>query len=161
MKQIVSLLAAMLFVLPLYAQTPTTLNDTTLQQLRHFDEDPNTKSANLFFGRLDKEKFTEQKIVFSPTTSPDTLKAQVWYWAAEYHYAASHYAEAEKYALQALPLLKNGGDELTLADCLNILSIANVRMSRYQQAISYARECADRDGAVRHLARLALRPCLG
>ena len=135
----------MLFVLPLYAQTPTTLNDTTLQQLRHFDEDPNTKSANLFFGRLDKEKFTDQKIAFTPTTPPDTLKAQVWYWAAEYHYAASHYAEAEKYALQTLPLLKSGGDELTLADCLNVLSIANVRMSRYQQAISYARQCYELD----------------
>ncbi|MBQ9229856.1 MAG: AraC family transcriptional regulator [Prevotella sp.] len=132
--------------LTMMAQTPVEVTEAAKQQLNAFTEHPDTKTANLFFAQLDKEEFTEEKIQFGASTPPtDTLRAQVWYWASEYYYAAGGYQEAKEYALRALPLLKKGKDETTLADCLNILAISHVRMGKYPEAIDYAKQVYELD----------------
>ena len=132
-------------VLTAKAQTPVKVTDAAQQRLSSFTKHQDAETANRFFAQLDQEQFTEEKIQFSPSTPADTLRAQVWYWASEYYYAAGGYQEATQYALQALPLLKKGNDETTLADCLNVLAISHVRMSKYPEAISYAKQVYELD----------------
>ena len=143
----IGLLALLMLLLPMGsgAQKPTEVNSETLQALQHFDKQQDVKSANGFFATLHQQEFTDEKILFPAISPQDTLKAQVWYWAAEYFYAAGNYQEAELYAMQALPLLKNGDDETTLADCLNVLAINSVRQGHYPEAIGYARQVYDLD----------------
>ena len=116
-----------------------------LQALHHFGEQQDAGAANDFFALLHQQEFTEEPVSFGAATPRDTLRALVWYWAAEYFYAAGDYQEAEHYALQALPLLKKGNDETTLADCLNVLAINHVRQGHYPEAIDYARQVYDLD----------------
>ncbi len=127
------------------AQVPTGLSEATVRCLDDFSEAPSAAAANHFFSQLLSEEFVTEPIHFDSSVPEDTLCAQVWYWAAEYYYAAQHYAQSEAYALRALPLLKQGGDESTLADCLNILAIANTRLSRYERAVDFARQCYELD----------------
>ena len=127
------------------AQVPTGLSEATVRCLDDFSEAPSAATANLFFSQLLGEEFVTDPIHYESSTPVDTLCAQVWYWAAEYYYAAQHYAQSEAYALRALPLLQQGGDESTLADCLNILAIANTRLSRYERAVDFARQCYELD----------------
>ena len=127
------------------AQVPTGLSEATVRCLDDFSEAPSAAAANHFFSQLLSEEFVTEPIHFDSSVPVDTLCAQVWYWAAEYYYAAQHYAQSEAYALRALPLLQQGGDESTLADCLNILAIANTRLSRYERAVDFARQCYELD----------------
>lgn len=127
------------------AQVPTGLSEATVRCLDDFSEAPSAAAANHFFSQLLSEEFVTEPIHFDSSVPEDTLCAQVWYWAAEYYYAAQHYAQSEAYALRALPLLQQGGDESTLADCLNILAIANTRLSRYERAVDFARQCYELD----------------
>lgn len=127
------------------AQVPTGLSEATVRCLDDFSEAPSAAAANHFFSQLLSEEFVTEPIHFDSSVPEDTLCAQVWYWAAEYFYAAQHYAQSEAYALRALPLLQQGGDESTLADCLNILAIANTRLSRYERAVDFARQCYELD----------------
>ena len=98
------------------AQVPTGLSEATVRCLDDFSEAPSAATANLFFSQLLGEEFVTEPIHFDSSVPEDTLCAQVWYWAAEYYYAAQHYAQSEAYALRALPLLQQGGDESPLAD---------------------------------------------
>ena len=134
------LLLTLLLPTGIRAQKPVEENGKVMQALRQFGQQQDVRSANSFFAGLHQQEFTEEKIQFPATASKDTLRAQVWYWAAEYFYAAGSYQEAEHYALQALPLLKKGNDETTLADCLNILAINSVRQGHHAEAIGYARQ---------------------
>ena len=127
------------------AQKPIEVSSEVLQALQHFGEKQDAGAANGFFALLFQEQFTDEKIQFPALSPQNTLKAHVWYWAAEYYYAAGRYQETEHYALQALPLLKKGNDETTLADCLNVLAINSVRQGRYPEAIGYARQVYDLD----------------
>ena len=127
------------------AQKPAAVSSEVQQALLHFGDRQDAKSARQFLALLHKENFTEEEISFAAATPRDTLRAQVWYWAAEYFYAAGSYQEARNYALMALPLLKQGHDETMLADCLNVLAINNARLGRYPEAIDYARQVYNLD----------------
>jgi len=53
-------------------------------------------------------------------------------------YAAQQYKEALATAREALPMTKGTENE---ADCLNLLAIINIRLSDYQEAARYAKQC--------------------
>lgn len=91
------------------------------------------------------ENISEQAVSFSATAHPDTLRQQVYYWAAEYFYDKQQWAEAEKYALKALPLCKGRTDRSLESDCLNLLSITYVRLTNYEKAAIYAKRCNEID----------------
>ena len=138
------------------AQKPVEESSDVVQALHVFGEQQDAESANDFFAYLYQEEFTDEKIVFPAISSQDSLRAYVWYWASEYFYAAGSYQEAEQYALQALSLLRQGKDETTLADCLNVLAISNVRMGRYTEAIGYARQVYNLDEQSGDLERISM-----
>lgn len=99
--------------------------------------------ANRFFEFLDREKFTDTKMVFSAGASKDSLCRQVWYWAAEWYNDVQEYGKAKEYALKALPLFRYPNMEK--ADCLNLLGIIHVRLGVFPTAASYAKQCVDID----------------
>ena len=86
--------------------------------LKAFDNSSTIKDANAFFAQLDKEGFTDSKIVLSEKTPADTLRQQVWYWAAEYCYDQQDYDKARELGLKALPLCQTGGNRTVEGDCL-------------------------------------------
>lgn len=102
-----------------------------------------TTTANLFFEFLDHEEFTDEKIKFGPNTPTDSVKQQVWYWAAEWYNEVQEYGKAKEYALKALPLFKYPNMEK--ADCLNLLGIIHVRLGDFPTAAAYAKQCVDID----------------
>ncbi|MBR1520931.1 MAG: tetratricopeptide repeat protein [Bacteroidaceae bacterium] len=109
--------------------------------LQAFNQRTNVKTANTYFNYLLKEEMLESPVVFKADTPTDTLCAQVWYWAGEWYYAQAEYQQACDYLLKALPLLQNGKDQTTEADCLNLLAVAYVRLSDYNHALKYAKLC--------------------
>ena len=68
----------------------------------------------------------------------DNSKATQLYEAADEAYAQQDYKQAVTLAKQALSLCK--GTE-TEADCLNLLAITYIRLSDYDEAAKYAKEC--------------------
>ena len=72
------------------------------------------------------------------TTKAENQQLEQLYEAADAAYAQQDYKEAERLAKQALPLSK--GTEME-ADCLNLLAIIYIRLSDYDQAASYAKQC--------------------
>ncbi len=99
------------------------------------------KAANKFFAFLDKEEFTDTRIQFGASTPADSLRQQVWYWAAEWYNDVQDYARAKDYALKALPLFRWPNDDK--ADCLNLLGIIHVRLGDFSAAASYAKRCVE------------------
>lgn len=91
------------------------------------------------------EGIADYPVSFSDTAHPDTLRQQVYYWAAEYFYDKQQWAEAEKYALKALPLCKSRTDRSLESDCLNLLSITYIRLTNYEKAAIYAKRCNEID----------------
>lgn len=57
-------------------------------------------------------------------------------------YGIQQYKEALKVATEALLLTKGTESE---ADCLNLLAIINIRLSDYEEAAKYAKQCYDID----------------
>ncbi len=99
--------------------------------------------ANSFFEFLDREKFTDTKMVFSNGASKDSLRKLVWYWAAEWYNDIQEYSKAKEYAQKALPLFRY--PNLEKADCLNLLGIINVRLGDFPTAASYAKQSVEID----------------
>lgn len=99
--------------------------------------------ANRIFFFLDKERFTDSRITFSSSVPTDSLRQQVWYWAAEWYNDGQDYAKAKDYALKALPLYKYSGSEK--ADCLNLLGIIHLRLGDFSSAATYAKQSVDID----------------
>ena len=99
--------------------------------------------ANRFFEFLDREKFTDTKMVFSTGATKDSLCRQVWYWAAEWYNDVQEYTKAREYAQKALPLFRY--QNLEKADCLNLLGIINVRLGDFPTAASYAKQSVEID----------------
>ena len=93
----ICLLLALLMSINLMAQDAV---GTLLQQ---FDKRPAATTANQFFDELLKAGFTDEKTVFPDDTPADSLRQQVWYWAAEWMYDRQDYDTAAKYGQQALP----------------------------------------------------------
>jgi len=111
-------------------------------KLETFNRHQNVAGANAFFHELDKAKFLDEKVVFSSSTPADSIRQQVWYWAAEWLYDQQQYYKAEKYAQKALPLYKSDDGK---ADCLNLIGLIYVRMGNMKKAAGYARKCLEID----------------
>lgn len=109
--------------------------------LQQFDKQEDVATANRFFDELAKEEFTEEKIIFGAGTPVDSLKQQVWYWAAEWLYDQQQYEQAEQYALKALQKYHPTNPEK--ADCLNTLGCIYVRLSDFKKAARYAKESVE------------------
>ena len=108
------------------------------QSLAQFNKSRTAADANRFFKELNTTGLLDTPLTYPAKTPADTLQAQVWYWAAEWYYDQQQYNEAVSYATKALPLCKGSGTE---ADCLNLLAIAHIRLSDYEAAADYAKQC--------------------
>ena len=108
------------------------------QLLQQFEKTEKVQDANKLFQLLNKEEFTESLIQFKDGTPKDSLRQQVWYWAAEYLYDQQQYQRAIEYGEKALPLLKNRPGE---SDCLNLLAVIFIRVADYTSAAKYAKLC--------------------
>lgn len=109
--------------------------------LERFADSPSTATANAFFKQLDSEQFTDSLIQFATGTPADTLRQQVWYWAAEYFYDRQDYKQAETYGMRALPLCKAGGNRVVEGDCENLLAVIYIRIAQYDKAAQHAKAC--------------------
>lgn len=72
------------------------------------------------------------------TAFADNGKATRLYEAADEAYARQDYKQAAAIAREALPLCR--GTEIE-ADCLNLLAIIHIRLSNYDEAAKYAKQC--------------------
>lgn len=106
--------------------------------LETFNKSQTAANANRLLKELKAEGLFDEEVKYGDNTPTDTLRAQVWYWAGEWYYDQQQYSQAVVYGTKALPLCKNGGPE---ADCLNLLAISNFRLSNYDEAARYAKQC--------------------
>lgn len=120
---------------------------TVDEALARFNSEPGAANANAFFEQLSAEEFLDEPVKLATAAPVDTLRQQVWYWAAEYYYDAQRYDLAERYALKALPLCRAGHNEVVHADCLNLIAITYIRLGDYPHAARYARDCYSLDRA--------------
>lgn len=114
--------------------------------LQQFDKEQGGAAvtvANQVMRAVNDDELTDQLIQFASTTPIDSLRQQVWYWAAEWFYDRQQYDLAEEYGLKVLPLLSEGSD--IKADCLNLLGLAYVRMGDFKRAAHYAKQCLEID----------------
>jgi len=109
--------------------------------LQLFEKQPTFAVASQFFAQLSKEQFPDEPVTLNASLPTDSLRQQVWYWAAEYFYDRQQYDKAEQYGLSALPLCKAGGNRGVEGDCLNILSLVYVRKGFFEDAAKYAKQC--------------------
>ena len=133
--RVVTALLALVINANLWAQ------DNVEQILQQFDRHADVAVANQFFNELAKAEFTDETISFGAETPADSLKQQVWYWAAEWLYDQQQYEQAEQYALKALQKYHPSNPEKT--DCLNTLGCIYVRLSDFKKAAHYARQSVD------------------
>ena len=152
MKRITILIAALWLTLASWADIGG--------QLERFAQMGNqeelVKETNTFFRQLYDEEFLDTLYIYNSSTPADTLREQVWYWAAEYLYDQQQYEQAETYGEKALPLFQKGDDNIGQADCLSLLAIINVRLSNYQKAASYAKQCYKLDEASGDAERISM-----
>ena len=97
-----------------------------------------TAAANQLMQAFLEAEVTDEAVRFSDNTPADSLRKQVWYWAAEYFYAEQDYKQSVAYGEKALPLTRGTDME---ADCLSILSLALFRQADYEASARYAKEC--------------------
>lgn len=109
-----------------------------LRLLGQFEKTPRAAEANRLFALLHEEVFTDSLIRFDGSVTADSLRSQVWYWAAEYLYSQQQYKMAAEYGEKALPLLKGKTGE---SDCLNLLAVIFIRLTDYTSAARYAKLC--------------------
>ncbi len=103
--------------------------------------------ANAFFRQLYEEEFLDTLYIYNSNTPAGILREQVWYWAAEYLYEQQQYEQAETYGMKALPLIRQADNSELEADCLSLLAIIHVRLSNYEKAVGFAKECYKLDEA--------------
>ncbi len=87
------------------------------------------KTAETFFGILMEQGFSEDSIRILKGSSPDSIKALTWYWAAEWFYDSQDYDKAIVYSEKALKKSQSAGAKEIECDCCNTLSIALFRKS--------------------------------
>ncbi len=133
--RVVTALLALVINANLWAQ------DNVEQILQQFDRHADVAVANQFFNELAKAEITDETISFGADAPSDSLKQQVWYWAAEWLYDQQQYEQAEQYALKALQKYHPSNPEK--ADCLNTLGCIYVRLSDFKKAAHYARQSVD------------------
>lgn len=113
------------------------------QTLKQFDSKADAATANQFFAELLKAEFIDEKVTFAGSAPADSMRQQVWYWAAEWMYDRQQYETAAQYGKKALPLYHGGND--SKADCLNLLGLICVRMGDVKNAAMYAKQCLEID----------------
>ena len=106
--------------------------------LQQFEKTEKAQDANKLFRLLSDEEFTDSLMQYDDNTPKDSLRQQVWYWAAEYLYDQQQYHRAAEYGEKALPLLKGRAGE---SDCLNLLAVIFIRLADYTSAAKYAKMC--------------------
>ncbi|MBQ9217481.1 MAG: tetratricopeptide repeat protein [Muribaculaceae bacterium] len=99
--------------------------------------------ANQLMRTFNDEQFTDQLVQFQAATPVDSMRQQVWYWAAEWYYDKQQYDLALHYGGKALPLCADGSD--IKADCLNLLGMTCVRLGDFKRAADYAQQCLEID----------------
>lgn len=132
----------------LLAMCPFTIlaqQDAVDKALNEYNSTLTVNAANRFFALLDQEQFTEGKIQFAPGVPADSVRQQVWYWAAEWFYDKQNYNTGRDYGLKALKLY-HGASE-SKADCLNLLGCIYVRLGDFKNAATYAKQCLSIDMA--------------
>ena len=129
-------------MIPVGAWAQTEVADSLL---RLFDSQQSVKVANQLFDLFNAEQLTDNHIQLTEQTPVDTLRQQVWYWAAEYYNQHQQFKKASDYGLKALPLCESGDNRTTEGDCLSILAISLLRQGDFQQAIGYAKRCNELD----------------
>ena len=139
-KTIISIVAGIILtLLPLQARADV---EQLLEQFGQTQQPATlTQLANQFFDELHAQQFIDEPCRFGSSTPVDTLREQVWYWAAEFFYDNQQYDRAEQYGRMALPLFRKGNDRVGESDCLNILAITTLRLSDYEEAIDFIRQC--------------------
>lgn len=113
--------------------------------LAEFNSLSDYNSANQFFSILYDSGFAQERYNFPQETPTDSLRAQVWYWAAEYYYDCQLYETALDYALKALPLYKGIEGINSEADVLQLVAVIYFRLSDYDNAIRYEKKCYEID----------------
>ena len=107
--------------------------NTLLQQ---FEKTEKAQDANRLFELLNNLEFTDSLMRFDGNVPTDSLRQQVWYWAAEYLYDQQEYQRALDYGKKALPLLKGKEGE---SDCLNLMAVICIRIADYSSAASFGK----------------------
>ncbi len=97
------------------------------------------KTAETFFGILMEQGFSEDSIRILKGSSPDSIKALTWYWAAEWFYDSQDYDKAITYSEKALKKSQSAEAKEIECDCCNTLSIALFRKSDYRSSLKYAK----------------------
>ena len=97
------------------------------------------KTAETFFGILMEQGFSDDSIRILKGSSPDSIKALTWYWAAEWFYDSQDYDKAITYSEKALKKSQSAEAKEIECDCCNTLSIALFRKSDYRSSLKYAK----------------------
>ena len=133
------------FVAVMLACASSLLAANVDELINNFDNNQSVTSANAFFKELDREKFTDELLSFKPNANVDTLRQQVWYWAAEWYYDQQQYQRAIDYGLKALPHCKTGNNRVVEGDCENLLGVIYIRLADYTNAAKHAKACYELD----------------
>ncbi len=128
----------------IYCIVALTVESASLDSLiAAFDAKGRYQDANAFFEQIYRGGLLSEPLKVSANTPADSVRQQLWYWAAEYYYAIADYEKSLTYAKRALPLIPEGSE--LEADCQNLLAIANVRLAHYVEAVQYAGRCHELD----------------
>ncbi|MBR1474127.1 MAG: helix-turn-helix domain-containing protein [Muribaculaceae bacterium] len=123
--------------------------------LGQFEKVPSAAVANRYFTLLQQQGITDEPVTVAANAPVDTLRQQVWYWAAEYYYAQQQYDRVMEYGLKALPLCHAGNNRYIEADCLNLLAVNCIRKGDNDQAAHYALQCYKLDEASGDIDRIS------
>ena len=140
-----ALVLALIMIFLSFGQKVAAQEQKTDRLVEQFDNSPSLSTAHAFLQELHHQGLIEQPIRFAATIPIDTLRQQVWYWAAEYFYDCQDYGRAAVYGLKALPLCQVGGNRQVEGDCLNILALTYVRKGEFEHAAKYAKLCNQLD----------------
>lgn len=95
-------------------------------------------TANQLMEIFHNANLTTELVIFDSDTPDSTISREIFYWASEYFYEIQDFKSALNYGLKALPLCQGSDIE---ADCLSLLSLVHFRLSRYDDAAEYAKQC--------------------
>lgn len=95
-------------------------------------------TANQLMEIFHNANLTTELVIFDSDTPDSTISREIFYWASEYFYEIQDFKSALNYGLKALPLCQGSDIE---ADCLSLLSLIHFRLSRYDDAAEYAKQC--------------------
>lgn len=137
--------AFIISVLVLFCSSLSLYADELTTSLQQFNRRATVANANRYMSALAGMGFLDEPIVIAEGAESDSLRAVVWYWAAEYFYDAQDFVTAAQYGEQSIPLCRNYSDRAMHADCASLLGIIYVRLGDFSRAAKYAKECNELD----------------